>query len=124
MIVVNRRRAAVINTPHGSEIRPLIDRTTSRVERCSLAEEILPPGASVARHHHVTTEEVYYILGGSGLMTVGAESRAVGAGDAVFIPRGHAHTLTNTGQTPLTLLLVCGPAYSYDDHRPGDPAGD
>ena len=121
MIVVNRRRAAVINTPHGSEIRPLIDRTTSSIERCSLAEETLPPGASVARHHHVSTEEVYYILEGSGLMTVGAESRAVSAGDAVFIPLNHAHTLTNTGQSPMTLLLVCGPAYSYDDHHPGDP---
>ncbi len=122
MIVVNRRRAAVINTPHGSEIRPLIDRTTSSIERCSLAEEILPPGASVGRHHHVLTEEVYYILEGSGMMTVGNETRAVGSGDAVFIPRGHAHTLENTGQSPMNILLVCGPAYSYDDHHPGDPA--
>jgi mannose-6-phosphate isomerase-like protein (cupin superfamily) len=122
MIVVNRRRAAVINTPHGSEIRPLIDRTTSGIERCSLAEEILPPGASVGRHHHVWTEEVYYILEGSGVMTVGDETRAVGAGDAVFIPSGQAHTLENTGPSPMTLLLVCGPAYSYDDHHPGDPA--
>ena len=123
MIVVNRRRAAVVNTPHGSEIRPLIDRTTSGIELCSLAEETLPPGASVGRHHHVLTEEVYYIVEGSGLMTVGAETSAVGAGDAVFIPRGHAHTLENTGQTPMTTLLVCGPAYSYDDHHAGDPAG-
>ncbi|HKQ53364.1 MAG TPA: cupin domain-containing protein [Pyrinomonadaceae bacterium] len=122
MIVVNRRRAGVINTPHGSEIRPLIDRTTSSVERCSLAEEVLPPGASVGRHHHVETEEVYYLLEGEGVMTVGTETRAVAAGDAVFIPRGHAHTLKNTGQTPMTILLVCGPAYSYDDHHPGDPA--
>ena len=122
MVVVNRRRAAVINTPHGSEIRPLIDRTTSSIERCSLAEEVLPAGASVGQHHHVETEEVYYILEGSGVMTVGDETRVVGPGDAVFIPRGHAHTLTNTGQSPMTLLLVCGPAYSYDDHHPGDPA--
>ncbi|HWT01233.1 MAG TPA: cupin domain-containing protein [Pyrinomonadaceae bacterium] len=122
MIVVNRGRAAVINTPHGSEIRPLVDRTTSDIERCSLAEETLPAGASVGRHYHVETEEVYYILEGSGLMTVGAESREVGAGDAVFIPRGHAHTLANTGQTPMTILLVCGPAYSYDDHHSGDLA--
>ncbi|HEY0378771.1 MAG TPA: cupin domain-containing protein [Pyrinomonadaceae bacterium] len=121
MIVVNRRRAAVLNTPHGSEIRPLVDRTTSGIERCSLAEEVLPAGARVGQHHHVETEEVYYILEGSGLMTVGAESREVSAGDAVFIPRGHAHTLENTGQTPMTILLVCGPAYSYDDHHPGDP---
>ncbi|HEX8178817.1 MAG TPA: cupin domain-containing protein [Pyrinomonadaceae bacterium] len=116
MLIVNRRQAAVINTPHGSEIRPLIDRTTSGIELCSLAEEVLPPGAAVGRHHHHTTEEVYYILHGSGHMTVGDEQRAVAAGDAIFIPRGASHTLVNTGATPLTLLLVCGPAYDRADH--------
>ena len=117
MLIVNRQRAAIINTPHGSEIRPLIDRTTSNIERCSLAEEVLPVGASVGRHHHVETEEVYYILQGAGRMTVGSEVRMVEAGDAVFIPRGHTHTLENTGQAPMTILLVCGPAYSFEDHH-------
>jgi mannose-6-phosphate isomerase-like protein (cupin superfamily) len=117
MIIVNRQRAAVINTPHGSEIRPLIDRTTSSVERCSLAEEVLPVGAAVGRHHHIETEEVYYILEGTGRMTVGSEVREVEAGDAVFIPRRQTHTLENTGKTPMTILLICGPAYSYEDHR-------
>jgi mannose-6-phosphate isomerase-like protein (cupin superfamily) len=121
MIIVNRQSAAIINTPHGSEIRPLIDRTTASIERCSLAEEVLPAGKSVSRHYHLDTEEVYYILRGKGRMTVGGEVRAVAAGDAIFIPRGSAHTLENTGQTPMTLLLVCGPAYSYEDHHAGEP---
>jgi mannose-6-phosphate isomerase-like protein (cupin superfamily) len=120
MLIVNRQRAAIINTPHGSEIRPLIDRTTSDIELCSLAEEVLPVGSAVGRHHHLETEEIYYILAGTGQMTVGDESRAVEAGDAIFIPRGHTHTLENTGAEPMRLLLVCGPAYSVEDHRPGD----
>jgi mannose-6-phosphate isomerase-like protein (cupin superfamily) len=117
MIVLNRQRASIINTPHGSEIRPLIDRTTSNIERCSLAEEVLPVGAKVGRHHHLETEEIYYILRGTGRMTVGDETRTVEAGDAIFIPRKQAHTLENTGQTPMTIILVCGPAYSYEDHH-------
>jgi mannose-6-phosphate isomerase-like protein (cupin superfamily) len=117
MIVVNRRNAAIIKTPHGSEIRPLVDRTTSAIERCSLAEEILPVGAVVGRHHHLETEEIYYILRGAGRMTVGDEAREVEAGDAVFIPRGQAHTLENTGREPMTILLVCGPAHSFADHH-------
>ncbi|HYO90950.1 MAG TPA: cupin domain-containing protein, partial [Pyrinomonadaceae bacterium] len=116
MIVINRERAAIINTPHGSEIRPLIDRTTSGIERCSLAEELLPAGAAVGRHHHLLTEEIYYILQGRGSMTVGEEVREVSAGDAVFIPIGKTHTLKNTGDEPMRLLLVCGPAYSFEDH--------
>jgi mannose-6-phosphate isomerase-like protein (cupin superfamily) len=120
MIVINRERAAIINTPHGSEIRPLIDRTTSEIARCSLAEEVLPAGAAVGRHHHLETEEIYYILEGSGRMTVGDEVRDVAAGDAVFIPLKRAHTLENTGDEPMRLLLVCGPAYSYEDHLAGE----
>jgi len=120
MIVINRRQAAIIQTPHGSEIRPLIDRTTTEIELCSLAEEVLPTGAAVGRHHHLETEEIYYIVCGRGRMTVGSETREVGAGDAIFIPRGQAHTLENTGAESMTLLLVCGPAYRREDHRPGD----
>lgn len=121
MIVINREHAKIIDTPHGSEIRPLIDRTTSEIERCSLAEEVLPVGSKVGRHHHLETEEVYYILEGSGRMTVGAEVREVSAGDAIFIPLRHAHTLENTGEGPMRLLLVCGPAYSFEDHLAGEP---
>ena len=127
MKIVNRLSAAVIKTPHGSEIRPLIDRTTSDIERCSLAEEVLPAGASVSRHHHLETEEVYYILRGAGRMTVGDEVREVSAGDAIFIPRGQSHTLENIGPETMTLLLVCGPAYSREDHifeETGDRAGE
>lgn len=119
MIIVNRHRAKVINTPHGSEIRPLIDRTTSLIERCSLAEEVLPARATVGRHHHLETEEIYYVLRGAGRMTVGESEREVTAGDAIFIPRGLAHTLINTGAEPMTILLVCGPAYSFEDHHAG-----
>jgi mannose-6-phosphate isomerase-like protein (cupin superfamily) len=120
MKVINRQHAAIINTPHGSEIRPLIDRTTSAIERCSLAEEVLPVGAIVGRHHHLETEEIYYILRGRGQMTVGSEVRTVSDGDAIFIPRGQTHTLENNGPEPMTILLVCGPAYSFEDHRAGD----
>lgn len=117
MIVLNRTDASVIKTPHGSEIRPLIDRTTSSIEKCSLAEEVLPSGAVIGRHHHLLTEEIYYILRGVGRITVGEENREVGAGDAVFIPRGFMHTLENTGSETMTILLVCGPAHSFDDHH-------
>lgn len=117
MLIVNRRDAKTINTPQGSEIRPLIDRTTSQINQCSLAEELLPPGATVPPHHHEVLEEIYYIIEGNGLMTVGDQQREVGAGDAVYIPRYHRHTLTNTGAEPMRILLVCGPAFFYEDHR-------
>ncbi|HKA20941.1 MAG TPA: cupin domain-containing protein [Blastocatellia bacterium] len=115
MIVVNRNNADIVRTPHNSEIRPLIDRTTSPVTQCSLAEEMLPPGCAVTPHHHRDLEEIYYIVSGEGLMTVGEHSREVGVGDAVYIPRGHRHSLKNTGTEPIKLILVCGPAFFYED---------
>jgi mannose-6-phosphate isomerase-like protein (cupin superfamily) len=121
MLIVNRRDAAVLHTPHGSEIRPLVDRTTSPITQCSLAEETLPPGRSVTPHHHEVLEEIYYILAGRGVMEIGDERREVGAGDAVYIPRGSRHTLTNTGEEEMKILLVCGPAFYFEDHRPAAP---
>ncbi len=115
MIIVNRKNTAVIHTLHGSEIRPLIDRTTSAITQCSLAEEILLPGQEVTPHRHQTIEEIYYVVEGLGVMTVGDEQREVSAGDAIFIPRHHRHTLKNTGTEPIKLILVCGPAFFYED---------
>jgi mannose-6-phosphate isomerase-like protein (cupin superfamily) len=115
MKIVNRRYANPIKTRHGSELRPLIDRTTSDVTQCSLAEELLPPGRAVIPHHHRQLEEIYYILEGSGRMTVGEEQRDVGAGDAIFVPRGSLHSLANTGSVPIRLLVACGPAFYYED---------
>jgi mannose-6-phosphate isomerase-like protein (cupin superfamily) len=118
MLIVNREDSKILHTPHGSEIRPLIDRTTSPVTQCSLAEETLPPGKSVTPHHHEVLEEVYYILSGTGVMTIGDERREVSAGDAIYIPRLQRHTLTNTGDEEMKLLLICGPAFYFEDHRP------
>jgi mannose-6-phosphate isomerase-like protein (cupin superfamily) len=116
--VINRNQASIINTRHGSEIRPLIDRTTSGITQCSLAEEILLPGQTVTPHRHREIEEIYYIVEGRGLMTVGDEQREIAAGDAVYVPRANRHTLTNTGTEPIRLLLVCGPAFFYEDEVP------
>jgi mannose-6-phosphate isomerase-like protein (cupin superfamily) len=117
MLIVNRDRAAVIQTGHGSQIRPLIDRTTSPITQCSLAEEVLPPGCAVSPHHHQQIEEVYYVLSGRGTMTVGDQQSEVGAGDAIYVPRGYWHTLENTGEEPIRLLLVCGPAFFHEDEN-------
>lgn len=115
MKVVSRKSARAIVSPHGSKILPLMDRTTSPVTQCSLAEETLQPGNAVAPHHHRKTEEVYYILRGSGEMTVGRETRTVRAGDAIFVPKGKRHTLRNTGASNMKILLICGPAFDPAD---------
>jgi mannose-6-phosphate isomerase-like protein (cupin superfamily) len=115
MKIVNRASATVVKTRHGSELRPLMDRTTSGITQCSLAEEVLPPGRAVTPHLHHELEEIYYILEGSGVMTVGDEQCEVADGDAIFVPRNQRHSLANTGDQPIRLLVACGPAFFYED---------
>ena len=117
MLIINRQDSNILHTPHGSEIRPLIDRTTAPITQCSLAEETLPPGKTVTPHTHEVLEEIYYILSGSGVMTIGEEAREVGAGDAIYIPKNNVHSLSNTGDEDMKILLVCGPAFYFEDHR-------
>ena len=72
-----------------------------------LAHASLGPGKKLLGHID-PMEEIYIIQGGRGLMQVGEEMRDVAAGDAIHIPIGHFHELTNTGKEELTLLVVAG----------------
>jgi mannose-6-phosphate isomerase-like protein (cupin superfamily) len=66
-------------------------------------------GGQVPWHSH-EQEEVYVILEGTGEMCVGEERRTLTAGQAVFVPPGIFHQLTNSGDTPLRLLYCYAPA--------------
>jgi oxalate decarboxylase/phosphoglucose isomerase-like protein (cupin superfamily) len=115
MKIVNRSNSKPLVTPHGTYITPLIDRSTSATTSCSLAEEMLPPGMAVKPHYHKTHEEIYYLITGSGRMRVADEWQDVSAGDAVYIPTNAVHSLQNTGNEDIRLVVVVGPAFSFDD---------
>ena len=74
----------------------------------------LEPGYSEGNHTHDEAhlgeplEEVYYFLKGSGVMYVDGEDVPVAAGEAVMVPPGSDHGFRNTGDGPLTLLLLWG----------------
>lgn len=115
MDVQNINRVAAFTTKDGSEIRELLAHRNSSIRNQTLAEAKLPAGAATAPHHHVKTEEIYYVLEGHALMRVGEESREVGAGDAIAIPPGAVHQITNTGDGALKFLCCCAPGYEDDD---------
>lgn len=115
MDVINIEQVEAFITKDGSEIRELLAYRNSNIRKQSLAEARLKPGARTAPHYHPKTEEIYYILRGSGEMTIGQQSRSVGPGDAIAIPPGEVHTILNTGAEPLVFLCCCAPAYENDD---------
>lgn len=115
MDVFNLDQVPAFITKDGSEIRELLAYRNSVIRLQSLAEARLPVGASTQEHRHLKTEEIYYITHGQGRMIIDGESREVGPGDAIAIPPGASHQLTNTGSEVLRLLCCCTPPYEHAD---------
>jgi mannose-6-phosphate isomerase-like protein (cupin superfamily) len=87
----------------------------SCIRNQTLAEARLPVGMATTPHCHVKTEEIYYILEGRGRMQIGEETAEVGVGDAIAIPPGASHQITNAGEIALRFLCCCAPGYEHDD---------
>jgi mannose-6-phosphate isomerase-like protein (cupin superfamily) len=115
MDIHNIAAVAPFTTKDGSEIRELLAHRNSSIRNQSLAEATIPPGGSTLRHYHPRTEEIYYILSGQGRMEIAGETALVGPGDAIAIPPGAAHQITNTGTASLQFLCCCAPGYEHAD---------
>ena len=72
-----------------------------------LAHASVPPGSKLEGHVD-PMEEIYIIQTGKGEMQVGQDKTEVKPGDAIHIPIGDFHELTNIGQEELTILVVAG----------------
>jgi mannose-6-phosphate isomerase-like protein (cupin superfamily) len=68
-----------------------------------------PGGGQVPWHNH-EQEEVYFIVRGSAEACVGTERSVVGTGQALYVPSGTYHQLTNTGTEPMIMLYAYAPA--------------
>jgi quercetin dioxygenase-like cupin family protein len=85
------------------------DRTPTDGLTAGVAE--LEAGGWLGLHRH-TPAEIYYILEGSGVVTLEGREQEVGAGAAVFIPGDAEHGIRNTGDGLLRFVYVF-PADSF-----------
>ena len=70
---------------------------------------LVPAGASTSELAHDAVGEAYYVLAGSGTLTVkspAAETAPIRAGDAIPIRIGESSVFTNTGSEPLELFVM------------------
>ena len=102
-------------TKDGSIIRELMHPFVHLNLNQSLAEAIIPQGASTYLHKHHQSEEIYYVLSGSGVMTVGEDQLEIKEGDTICIPAGIFHNIKNIGAVLLKILCACAPPYSHSD---------
>jgi len=120
MEVINRSAVAEFVGPDGATIRELAASRNSSARKQSLAEATIPVGGTVTLHYHKVTEELYYIVSGSGLMTIEDEVKEVGPGDTIVIVPGQRHKIANNGKVPLVLLASCSPQWSAEDQIPAE----
>jgi len=70
----------------------------------------LDPDGGQVPWHNQEQEEVYILLEGEAEMCLGAERRVLTAGQAVYIPPGVFHQMTNVGKAPAKMMYCYGPA--------------
>lgn len=74
----------------------------------------LAPGTSEGDHTHPSGdpadnwEELYYVLSGTGTITIDGVRNDIAAGDAVLVPTDVDHGLYASGNEPLRILLIFG----------------
>ena len=80
----------------------------------SMGYVTLAPRGGQVPWHNQEQEEVYFIIEGTGEMCLGEERQTMTTGQAVSIPPGVFHQLTNRGDIPLKMLYCYGPAGDVD----------
>lgn len=78
----------------------------SEAKDCKLVfrKRILHPGSSIG-YHLQKEDEIYYIINGTGIMTMNGKTFEVKAGDAILTRPGSSHSLAQSGTTDLELII-------------------
>jgi mannose-6-phosphate isomerase-like protein (cupin superfamily) len=92
---------------HGGGVAHMVLDTRHLQTLMFLAHASVAPKQKLIGHRD-PMEEIYIIQKGHGRMQVGDEVCEVMPGDAIHIPIGQFHELTNIGESELTILVVAG----------------
>ena len=81
------------------EVRWLITAESVGSTQTVVGRTVLKPGSKHDIHRHPHAEEWEYVLSGSAIKHIGAESVRLAAGDIVFVPADVDHGLENASDT-------------------------
>ena len=85
--------------------RTLFSGGTTATEALTAGVAELQPGDRLGLHRH-TPPEIYYVLEGSGIVTLDGVEHEIAAGAAVFIPGDCEHGIRNDGASPLRVFYA------------------
>ncbi len=77
------------------------------------------PGQEHALHSHAGQDKLYFILEGSGDVTVGERTWRADAGDLVLARSGEPHAIRNPGPSNLVVLTLMAPPPKAKGVPPG-----
>ena len=80
----------------------------------SLAQFTLESGKK-SKLHKMKSSEIYYILEGSGKLTINGESYLLQKDDSAYVPRNAEQFIENSGNKILKFLCIVEPAWKSDD---------
>ena len=69
-------------------------------------------------HVHPRTDEAFYVGDGDGTFRLGDREIPVTPGGLVFVPRGCAHTVWNSGDRPVRGLILISPGDAEHEFAP------
>jgi mannose-6-phosphate isomerase-like protein (cupin superfamily) len=83
----------------------------------SVIQELVPPGASEARHYHAKARQFFFVLTGEGVMELEGNEVVLGPRQGLEVPPQVPHRLQNRGSRDLTFLVISAPM-SHGDRVP------
>ncbi|MGE5396677.1 MAG: cupin domain-containing protein [Chitinophagales bacterium] len=91
----------------------LIGKNNAGVKAISIQYSEVQVGKEQPLHKH-EPEQCYFIIEGTGLMTIDNEERQVFKGDAIYIPSNAVHGIKNNGEILMTYLTVNAPSFGLE----------
>src|SRR4030067_1715110 len=84
--------------------------TLFRSDQLMLGLNCLAPGQRQSLHSHTDQDKFYLVLEGAGQFEVADERRTAGPGVVVWAAAGQPHSVVNTGESGLVVLVGIAPA--------------
>ena len=104
-----RKENGRLFTALGAPVYRLVHPLTVGSDRLGVSMCEMAPGDEVRRHSH-DYEEAYYVVEGTGVMTLEGEGEIRLEPDlAVYVPAGRIHGQRNDGDVPLRILCSLSP---------------
>ena len=82
-------------------------------EHTQLVIMTIPKGGEIGEEVH-EVDQILTFVSGTGKAIISGSEKAVAQGDLVVVPAGKKHNFLNTGENPLILYTVYGPAEHAD----------